>query len=382
MNQVTPKKRYSFPHRVVWVVNIVFLVALILSYLSKYVSPATAWWLALFGIGYTTLLLVNLAFCLIWIWRRSRKFLVSLGVSLLGIGNIFNIYEPSLFRSKAPDYDRFIPAVKVMSFNVRLFDLYNWFHNSETRENIFKFLHQESPDIVCFQEFYTSDNPKLSFRNKEALTRVLAAPYAHIEYTVTMRGADHWGIATYSKYPIVHRGAVHFSKNSGNIVIYTDLKIGEDTVRVFNTHLESIRFRKEDYRFIENIGKDEVEQDQLAGGLNILRRLKKAFQKRSNQVQIIHDMIADSPYPVILAGDFNDTPISYSVTMLSDDLKDAFRESGIGFGKTYSGPFPSFRIDYLFHDKRMKSFGYKTHHGELSDHFPISCYVSWKKPGL
>lgn len=267
--------------------------------------------------------------------------------------------------------------LKVMSFNVRLFNLYNWFHNQETRSAIFRFLERESPDIVCFQEFYHSEDPKENYHNTDSLFRLLHADQAHIEYTVTLRETHHWGIATFSKYPIVRQQAVHFKKKGGNIFLLTDVRVGDDTIRIFNTHLESIRFRWEDYQFIRNLGNEEVEQDEIAGGINILRRLKRAFVKRANQVEVLHDSIDASPYPVILCGDFNDTPSSYAVHILSDDLTDAFRESGKGNGRTYSGLFPSFRIDYIFHDKRMSSRNYSTYREEsLSDHFPISCYIA------
>ncbi|MFM7216862.1 MAG: endonuclease/exonuclease/phosphatase family protein, partial [Bacteroidota bacterium] len=255
-------------------------------------------------------------------------------------------------------------------------------HNKETRERIFRFLSEESPDIICFQEFYTSENPKHPMPNRDTLLRVLGAPFSHLRYSITLRETDHWGIATYSKFPIVHKGQVRFDGPTNNVCLYSDISVGEDTIRVYNVHLESIRFRKEDYRFIENLGNDEVEQDELAGGLNILRRLKRAFVKRARQVDKIESEVTKSPYPVLLCGDFNDTPTSYAVKQLSTELKDAFRESGRGFGKTYSGPFPSFRIDYIFHDKRIRSFDYQTHHGNLSDHFPISCKVTWKIRGL
>ena len=169
---------------------------------------------------------------------------------------------------------------------------------------------------------------------------------------------------------------MHFKKKGGNIFLLTDIRVGDDTLRVFNTHLESIRFRWEDYQFIRNLGNEEVEQDEISGGLSILRRLKRAFVKRANQVAVLHDSIQHSPYPVIVCGDFNDTPSSYAVHILSDDLTDAFRESGRGIGKTYSGIFPSFRIDYIFHDRRLKSWDYDTYRDEpLSDHYPISCQL-------
>lgn len=366
--------KHTFIHRFFWILNILALAGLVLSYLAAYVSPAKVWWLALFGLGYGTLLGINLCFVVFWMLRKSKLYRYSLIFSLIGIGKIFGMFQLSFSHQVEDTGQREKGRLKVMSFNVRLFDLYNWFHSHDTRARIFSFLEKENPDIICFQEFFSSERGTPFFKNDDTLMKVLSA-YAHIEYTLTLHEGDHWGIATFSKYPIINKQAVHFQKRGGNIFIYTDINTGKDTVRVFNTHLESVRFRWEDYKFIQNLGNEDVEQDEVKGGLNILRRLKRAFVKRANQVQVLHDTMDASPYPLILCGDFNDTPPSYTYHILADDLKDAFRESGNGFGKTYSGPFPSFRIDYIFHDKRIRSYGYKTMREELSDHYPISCWV-------
>ena len=159
----------------------------------------------------------------------------------------------------------------------------------------------------------------------------------------------------------------------------TDIKIGKDTIRVFNTHLESVHFGWNSYKFIENLNNDDVQQDELAGSLMILRQLKKAFVKRATQVELLHDSIEASPYPVIICGDFNDTPYSYTYSILADDLRDSFRESGRGIGKSYNGPFPSFRIDYIFHDAKIESSAYRTIHEKLSDHYPVSCMFKLKQ---
>ena len=204
--------------------------------------------------------------------------------------------------------------------------------------------------------------------------RDLQTSFAQLEYTVNLHETEHWGIATFSKYPIIRKSAKHFAKKGGNIFIISDIKIGNDTISVFNTHLESIHFGWSDYKFIQNLNND-VEQDELKGSLTILRRLRKAFVKRASQVEVLVDSIKASKHPVIVCGDFNDTPSSYTYSVLSNGLKDAFKESGNGSGKTYAGPFPSFRIDYIFHDKRMKSAAFRTIKESLSDHYPLSCMV-------
>jgi endonuclease/exonuclease/phosphatase family metal-dependent hydrolase len=358
--------------KIMWVLNLLAVTGLILSYLAAWISPETIWWLALFGLGFEILFVINVLFVIYWLVGRNRRLFLSLLFVLLGIGRIGSIFQFHFFQ-ESEEALRDKGYIKVMSFNVRLFNLYNWFHNKETRQRIFDFLERESPDIVCFQEFYSSDKKSNAFKNDDTLLYYLNARYAHIEYTVTLHNTDHWGIATYSKFPIVHKDAIHYTKYGANTVILSDIKIGSDTIRVVNTHLESIRFAWSDYRFLENLNKDDVEQDELQGSLTILRRLKKAFIKRVRQVEVLRDSIDASPYPVILCGDFNDTPSSYTYSVLSENMRDAFRESGSGSGKTYAGPFPSFRIDYIFHDNRIPVAGYRTIREQLSDHYPVTC---------
>ena len=361
-----------------FVLNVFAVFFLLLSYLAAFISPAGSfWWLQLIALTYGFLLLLNLAFVIFWILLRRKLFWISIIAIAAGYSKIFSIVEPRFSTDENPAKESAsVFPIKVMSFNVRLFDLYNWFHTNETREKIFEFLDKQSADIVCFQEYYSSDRKLADFNNNKLLPKVLSSPYAHIEYTVTLRDSDHWGIAIFSRHKIINKQAVHFEKRGGNIFIYADVLVGTDTIRIFNTHLESIRFRNEDYRYLNNL-KNDVEQDEMAGGLKILNRLKRAYAKRARQVNILKDEIEKSPYPVILAGDFNDTPSSYTYHQVADALKDSFRESGSGFGKTYAGLFPSFRIDFLFHSESLSSSHYFTHREKISDHFPIT---SWFEP--
>ena len=370
------KKKVSWRRRLMFKLNLIAIVFILFSYSASFISPQKIWWLALFGLGYGIMLSVNLFFVFFWLILKDRKIWFSLVVILIGMSKILSIFEFH-FLSGDPEKksENSIFPLKVMSYNVRLFDLYNWTHNLETREKIFQFLAKESPDIVCFQEYYSTESRDQNFNNNDTLKKITSANFSHIEYSLTLRGKDHWGIATFSKYPIIHKQAVHFEQQGGNMFIYSDVVLGKDTLRVYNTHLESIRFNMKDYKFIENLGSG-IEQDEMDRSVSIVMRLKRAFILRAKQVELLHAHILQSPYPVILCGDFNDTPSSYTYSIIAKRLKDSFRESGAGLGKTYAGAFPSFRIDYIFHDEQLKSSGYRTHHEKLSDHYPVSCWIN------
>lgn len=364
--------------KIIWVVNVCTAVATVLSFMAAWISPEKIWWLALFGLGFEILFIINILFISYWLIVGNKRFILSTVLVILGLGKIFGIVQIN-FPSEKENLLKEKGYIKVMSFNVRLFNLYNWFHNAETRNQIFEFLQKESPDIICIQEFYSSDAKDQLFKNDDSLRYYLKAAFSQIEYTYSFRKTDHWGIATFSKLPIVKTQSTHFAKKGGNIFIASDIAVGNDTIRVFNVHLESVRFEWSDYKFIENLNKDDVKQDEIEGSLSILRHLRQGFIRRAKQVEILHDSIDNSPFPVVLCGDFNDTPSSYSYSVLSDKLIDAFRKSGQGAGKTYAGPFPSFRIDYIFHDKKITSTAYCTFREKLSDHYPISCMIKLKK---
>jgi endonuclease/exonuclease/phosphatase family metal-dependent hydrolase len=367
-----PKPRRSFLVRILFWINIAFAVSLLLAHLASYVNPRSTWWIAMFGLGLGVFAWGNLIFLIFWIFRRDLRLLLSLFSLFIVSDKLLGIYEIRF--SKPPELKN---ALKVMSFNVRLFDLYNWYHNAETKEKIFELLKEESPDIVCFQEFFTSESNHYDFDNKDTLRSILSCRYSHVHYTISLHdNKDHWGLATYSRYPIINKKVLQYDPGRRRAFIYSDIVFGKDTLRVMNVHLESIGFKAEDYKFVKKLG--EEDQDELKGALNITRRLKRAFERRSEQAEMLQEEIRKSPYRVIVCGDFNDTPSSYTYKTVSEGLSDAYRVSGIGSGQTYIGVFPSFRIDYILHSKEMKSSGYTRLDVKLSDHSPVYCFI---KPG-
>lgn len=359
-------KRYFF-NSFVLLGNHVAVIALLISYLAPWVSPANFWLIAFFGLAYPIFVLVNLLFVAYWGMQRSKRWFYSLIVVLAGWFQLANYiqfnFDETLDKSKK--------KIKLMSYNVRNFDNYNWNKDKNTRLKMFDLISDERPDIICIQEFYTRDSG-MQYANLDTMLHLQKAVNTHVKYT-TVSNKNYWGNATFSVYPIIGRGDIPF-ENSTNGCIYTDIKINNDTVRVYNVHFESIHFGYPDYKFVDDVMHNK-ETKQIENSKNILRRLKKAFIKRSEQTELVAEHIANSPYPVIVCGDFNDPPASYTYHTISNNLKDAFVESGKGFGKTYTGKFPSFRIDYILHSDKYKAIDFRTIREQLSDHFPLCCYL-------
>lgn len=352
--------------------NIAAACAILLSYLAARYSPADYWMLAFFALGYPVILLVNILFVIYWGIMLRPQVLISVIAIVMGFRTFDNFYHIQFFSNKrtmAELAEQPDSVYKIMSYNVRLFDLYNWNNNTKTRDQIFNLLQEESPDIVCFQEFYYEDTK--NFNSLDTMQSFMKAKNMHVEITTTVQKTNHFGLATFTRFPILNKGKITFDKTS-NRCIYTDMLIGADTLRVYNMHLQSIRFGKEDYQFISDVSNDK-EVDEFAGAKNLMSRMKRAFIRRAWQAEVISSHIRNCPYKVIACGDFNDPPTSYTYATLTRGLYDAFKVSGSGLGRTFIDRFPSFRIDYILHSKDIKSADFETIARELSDHYPVTC---------
>lgn len=353
--------------------NHIAAISLLIAYSAPFISPQNFWIPAFFGLAYPFLVVLNLFFVFYWALQIKKKAFYSLLIVICGFKFLFSTFAINLNTELPKDKK----ALKVMSYNVKLFDLYNWTRNNKTRNEMFQLINDENPDIVCFQEFYHRDSSEYS--NCDSILQRTQLKYAHVLYTSHARFKQHFGIATYSKYPIIRQGKIAFEHKNNNVCIYTDLLINKDTIRVYNMHLQSIAFSKEDYKYAEDLQNNVETKEDVEHSKNILRRLKRAFVYRSQQADLIGAHIRETTIPTIVCGDFNDTPSSYAYHNISNKLNDAFTQSGSGFGRTYLGVFPSFRIDYILFTDDFKSYNFKVIKEDYSDHYPVTCYLTSNK---
>lgn len=347
---------------------------MIVAYSATYINPAKLMLPAFLGLGFPVILSINIIFLFFWTIKRKFILVYPLISIIVGANHISHFVQFSSNPKEKIEVNLVKDSINVMSYNVRLFDLYNWTQNKETRNKIFKQLDSLQPDIICFQEFYREDAN--DFITRDTLVKFLNAKYVHEGHTHEMRGGRYFGVATFSKYPIINTQRASFSNDANNNFIITDILKNKDTVRVFNAHIGSIRFQKGDYEYIGGKGNDKFYPWQkIPDSLmeqRILKRLKLAYTKRSEQVTQLRKAIKQSPYPVILCGDFNDIPVSFTYGRLSSVLTDSFTETGSGLGGTYIGYIPGLRIDYIMHSNEFKAVEYFTHKEELSDHRAVS----------
>ncbi|MEY4141882.1 MAG: hypothetical protein RL110_1254 [Bacteroidota bacterium] len=339
---------------------------LFISYATPYFHPETLPILPFIGLFYPVWLLLTTILTPIAIWKKKAVGYVGLFILIVGIKSHLKVIGLHFFTPKPAEN-----AIKIMSYNVRLFGLYD--ENAlERRNNIFEFLRKENPDIACFQEFYHQDQPT-SFETLDSIRSILKSVDDHQRSAYNKIGHRNFGIAIFSKYPMIARGDVMF-ENQGlmdfNYCIFADIVKNQDTFRVYNVHLQSIR--------LSEPGKKEHPSlmDRLELGYS---KMKQAYSKRSKQAERVINHMKTSPYPIVLCGDFNDTPMSYTYHQFNKRLNDAFLVSGLGFGSTFIGSIPAGRIDYIFHSEGIESSGFNAHNVEYSDHKPISCNISIRK---
>jgi endonuclease/exonuclease/phosphatase family metal-dependent hydrolase len=331
------------------------------------INPGNLWIPAFFGLTYPYIAAITIVGAFIIMFFNTKKSIVPILVFLLGIGPCRHTFHFSGTRNHFSEQEK---DLKILSQNVHLFGVYNS-NGKLTSDSVLQLIEKEKPDIACFQEFYNQD--KVSNKTIQDFMQAGLFSNYYVQPYSTVGKDGYFGIITFSRFPVINQGEVKNPVKSGKKIcaIWCDVIIKTDTVRIYNIHLQSIGFTStEESLFAEKNNQDEIEYKSKS----TVRKLKRAFVNRSMQIEALVDHIAQCPYPKFLIGDFNDTPVSYTYRKLRYNLRDAFLDSGPwGMGKTYNGPFPSVRIDYIFYPTLYDAAGFNILKKQYSDHFPITC---------
>lgn len=357
--------------------SILSILALSLSYLSVFVHPETIRVLPLFGLGYLIIVSIHLILIIIWIFAKSRLwFWIMVGMLVLG-GKLH-------FRSVSIGWDDKnelnTPEFRILSYNVRLFDVYNPSSKTalENKESIFAYLEEQNAGVYCFQEFYHQEGSK-NYDTKKDLVKRLKTKYHHERLSVSDYKKQSFGVAIFSKYEIVSQGEVSFDEveKTFNYCVYVDVVVKKDTIRVYNVHMQSIHFQKDDYALFNE--ENTHASDENSQAVRLVKKVLAAYPVRAQQAKQLTAHMKESPYTIVVCGDFNDAPMSYTYNQFHRFLTDAFLNTSFGTGRTYAGKVPAGRIDYIFHDQSMGSRNFVIQTETLSDHYAISCSIFKKK---
>ena len=339
--------------------NVLVIFATFFAYLAPFMNPARFWPFSFFGLIYPWLLLTNLLFVFYWGIQKKKYLFFSLGCIILGWSHVTSFVGFNSF-----DKIKVEEVITVGSYNIHnLGSLHTGLKTTEEKENkknkFVQFLKRGNEiQILCTQESSHTKNRKLIEKN-------FNFPFVHFAKTKSP--------VIFSKHPIFNSGIIDFSKNS-NSCLWADIKIKDQNIRVYSIHFQSNKISSIANKVIEN--RDLSKKEFLTDIKGMMGRFKLYVKQRANQAQQVANHIATCPHPVIVCGDFNDTPQSYTYNLLTQKLKDSFKEKGRGFGTTYAGSIPALRIDYILLDERIKTHSHEILKGNFSDHYPVICKIS------
>ena len=330
-----------------FLLNSLFAVALLFSYLLPYIPPHTFALLSVFSLAVPLFIIINIIFLLYWLFRLKKQMLLSLVVLLLGWNHLSSIYEISSSEEGLQEATN----VKLLSYNVKQFNQFGWAEDEDIPGKIAGFVKEKDPDIIAIQEYFRKELN-------------VARSYPH-RYVKLKTPSAEFGLAIFSKYPIINSGSLDFPTASNNNAIYSDIVIGTDTIRVINVHLQSYSVKPS----MDKIEKEESKRVFLGMG--------RTFVQQEEQINMILDLLKDSPYRSIVMGDFNNTAYSYIYRrMHSEGFYDAFKEVGNGFGRTFDFRFFPLRIDFIMPQDSIRVITFENFQEvPYSDHFPIQATI-------
>ena len=331
--------------KLVFWVNILVALLLVVSFVLPYLPPSSFPTLSLLSLAVSPLILVNGLFAIYWLIRMKRRMFLSIAVLVIAYFH----FNPFIEISSEGDPSEYTNTLSVLTYNVRLFNAYEEKPSKNIGPTILELIKTQNPDVVCIQEYYREHEADFS-----------SFPFQYIYF----EGENKLGHAIFSKYPLENQGAFNF-KDSNNNTIYADVKIGNETIRLYNMHLQSMGILPT-VHFLQDENRDRV-----------LNRISKAFAKQEDQVSQIIDHKAKSPYPVVLCGDLNNTSFSYVYRKLKHGMSDAFLDKGNGLGATFSFDSYPMRIDYIFATPDLEIVKFETVKNSFSDHYPVSTTLGW-----
>lgn len=341
-------------------------------------NPVHFWILGFFTLASIYLFALLVLYAIFWLVVKPRLMWISLLSILLAwvpLGHLVKFRAASSFNMYKEDAD-----IRIMSWNVEHFDILEHKKHPERKLEMLDIINNYHPDLACFQEMVGSDRVPSAINYVPDFMEKLGMKDYFYSYNTKIDFDDnhHFGIIIFSKYPLINKQTVSYPPHDYNSIFqYADMVHGNDTVRVFNIHLQSLKFSDSNLKYIDD--PSIRDKSDIKNSRNIISKFRTGFLKRKVQSDRIRKEIDNSPYPVIVCGDFNDVPNSYAYHTIGSNLKNAFAEKGTGIGRTFFSISPTLRIDNIFAGKKFEVKQYVRVKKKISDHFPIIADLLLKK---
>ncbi len=349
--------------RILYIFNLLFVLLLLGVYVGMRVSPEFIPELSLFSYIYPLLLVVNVLFCLFWLFFKRKYIFVPLAVILIG-----SSYTPRFigFNFQASNQEQ-EKTLSIMTFNVGHFQ-YNAQEDKKiaiaNKDSILSLIKTMSPDVVCLQEYASVKKSKTCFHY--IMTEVLG--YEHF-FAPDNSSNYVRGSVIYSKHSISRSGTLFPLKKNYYSKTYADVVVEKQTLRIYNVHLDSYRLSEQEKTEVNKIKDAEMISEETSK--SILDKLLETNKEQAKEVRELKSILDQTMEEYLLVGDFNATPYSYTYQVLQKDLKDSFVEKASGFSGTYNDLLPKFRIDYIFASQSIDFLSYEQNVYNYSDHNPV-----------
>jgi endonuclease/exonuclease/phosphatase family metal-dependent hydrolase len=342
--------------KILYKLNLWVIFFTLIAYVAPFVNPHTASFFIFVGLAYPWLLLANVIFIGLWGLSRMKYWWYSAICVLVGWMYLSRVVGFSFLKENIPHN-----ALKVMTYNIG-----GVLVKGNKLMKLNSFIENQNCDIVCVQEFVSPEAFKYQLENVIQLSKY--------PYNMPCEGST---TAIFSKYPIIKKGIIKFDNANGvNGCSFADIQVGEKAIRIYSVHLHSNSVSD----LADDLAKkaDYEESETWSKMFRMLRYVRRNAKLRANEAEKIKAHALSSPYPVMICGDFNDIPVSYSYHVLSEGLQDAFQKKGFGFGVTYNGNIPALKIDHILSDNHFDVLSCDILKVPYSDHYPVVSQMQLK----
>ncbi len=357
-------------------ITIIVCLLFLLSSLIPFLNPQHFWFVGFFGLMVPYIIILLVFAIIFWLVTYPRYALIPaisliIGYKQVNVAFAFNL--PASEPVKANNDS----SLRIVSWNVG--NMYGLSNDAEKKQHdrneIPDAIIGVHPDIICLQEFNHSYTKGGDADNIGLFTKEFPHYYYAIDYSKS-NGSYTTGSIIFSKFPIINSGKKRYPGNSAESLIYTDVVVNEDTLRIFTTHLQSFAFTSSDYASMDKM--KERNSKVVQTSKNIAQKMKVAFTTRGLQADVVKSNLEISPFPKLICGDFNDVPNSYTYFHIKGDMQDAFLQHGFGVGKTFIALAPTLRIDYILPDSNFTIHYFDMVDESLSDHLMLLADISIK----